>query len=44
MKPLIIFGNSESARMAYEYFTHDSKDYEVVAFAVDRDYIVNDDF
>jgi hypothetical protein len=28
---LIIFGNTEFAEIAYEYFTHDS-DYEVVAF------------
>lgn len=32
---LIIFGNSEIAACAYEYFTHDS-DYSVVAFTVDE--------
>ena len=35
---LIIFGNTEFAEIAYEYFTHDS-DYEVVAFCVHREYI-----
>lgn len=35
---LIIFGNTEFAEIAYEYFTHDS-DYEVVAFCVHRVYI-----
>ncbi len=35
---LIIFGNSEIAKCAYEYFTHDSE-YEVVAFTVDAAYI-----
>jgi sugar O-acyltransferase (sialic acid O-acetyltransferase NeuD family) len=33
-KNLIIFGIGETARLAYEYFTHDSK-YKVIAFVVD---------
>lgn len=37
-KKLIIFGLSNIAECAYEYFTHDS-DYEVVAFTVDKKYI-----
>lgn len=37
-KKLIIVGAGEFASIAYEYFTYDS-DYEVVAFAVDREYI-----
>lgn len=37
-KKLIIFGLSNIAECAYEYFTHDS-DYEVVAFTVDKAYI-----
>lgn len=36
---LIIFGNSEIAACAYEYFTHDS-DYTVVAFTADAEYCV----
>lgn len=35
---LVIFGNSEIAKCAYEYFTYDS-DFEVVAFTVDQQYI-----
>lgn len=35
---LIIIGDGETAEMTYEYFTHDS-DYEVVAFAVEKDYL-----
>jgi len=35
---IVIFGNSEIARCAYEYFTHDS-DHTVVAFTVDAQYI-----
>jgi len=37
-KKLIIVGDSAFAEVAYECFTHDS-DYEVVAFAVERDYL-----
>ncbi|MEY3850924.1 MAG: hypothetical protein RJA38_1365 [Bacteroidota bacterium] len=35
---LVIFGNTEFAEIAYEYFTHDSE-YDVVAFCVHREYI-----
>lgn len=35
---LIIIGDSAFAEVAYEYFSHDSQ-YEVVGFAVERDYI-----
>lgn len=35
---LVIVGDGEFAEIAYEYFTHDSP-YEVVAFAVERDYL-----
>lgn len=38
MSKLIIVGDSAFAEIAYEYFTHDSS-YDVVAFAVERDYI-----
>lgn len=38
MKKLVIFGVSEIAKCAYEYFKHDS-DYEVVAFTVDKNYV-----
>ncbi|MDB5037798.1 MAG: putative transferase [Bacteriovoracaceae bacterium] len=37
-KKLILIGDSLFAQIAYEYFTHDSE-YEVVAFAVERQYI-----
>ena len=37
-KPLIIFGLGQIAEMAWHSFTHDSE-YEVVAFAADRDYL-----
>jgi len=37
-KKLVLFGNTEFAEIAYEYFTHDS-DYEVVAFCVHRSYL-----
>lgn len=43
MKKLVIIGAGESATLAYEYFTHDSE-YEVVAFAVNKDYIKEDNF
>ncbi|NKB48013.1 MAG: sugar O-acyltransferase [Alphaproteobacteria bacterium] len=44
MKPLIIVGCSEIARLAYEYFTHDCDEYEVMVFTVDRDYIESNTF
>jgi sugar O-acyltransferase (sialic acid O-acetyltransferase NeuD family) len=37
-KQLIIIGAGETAMLAYEYFTYDS-DYNVVAFAVNREFI-----
>lgn len=37
-KSLVIIGIGETANLAYEYFMHDS-DYEVVAFAVNKEYI-----
>ena len=37
-KKLIIIGAGETANLAYEYFTYDSE-YEVVAFAVNEEYI-----
>ena len=40
-RKLIIGGDSLFAEIAYEYFTHDSE-YEVVAFAVEKDYITRD--
>ncbi|MBK8089875.1 MAG: acetyltransferase [Chitinophagaceae bacterium] len=36
-KKLVIYGLGETADLAYEYFTYDSI-YEVVAFAVDKEY------
>ena len=39
VKKLVIIGVGETAELAYEYFTHDSK-YEVVAFAVNEEFIV----
>jgi sugar O-acyltransferase (sialic acid O-acetyltransferase NeuD family) len=36
-RKLILLGDSAFAEVAFEYFTHDSP-YEVVAFAVDREY------
>ncbi|WP_085909924.1 acetyltransferase [Kiloniella majae] len=42
-RPLVIFGNAEIASLAKFYFTHDS-DYEVVAFAVDDDYVEESSF
>ena len=36
-RKLILIGDSAFAEVAFEYFTHDSP-YEVVAFAVDREY------
>ena len=40
-KKLLIIGDSAFAEIAYEYFTHDSE-YEVVAFAVEAQYIKRD--
>lgn len=37
-KKLVIIGAGELAMIAYEYFTYDSS-YEVVSFAVERDYL-----
>jgi len=37
-RPLVIIGAGEFARIACEYFTHDS-DYDVVAFSVEREYL-----
>jgi sugar O-acyltransferase (sialic acid O-acetyltransferase NeuD family) len=38
---IVIFGAGETAELAYEYFTVDSK-YKVVAFAVDKEYRQHD--
>lgn len=40
---LVIVGVGETARLAYEYFKHDS-DYEISAFAVNREYIKAENF
>jgi sugar O-acyltransferase (sialic acid O-acetyltransferase NeuD family) len=40
-RKLIIIGDSAFAEIAYEYFTHDSE-YEVVAFAVETEYLRRD--
>lgn len=40
---IVIFGTSEIARLACEYFTHDSE-YDVAGFTVDRDYMQGDMF
>jgi hypothetical protein len=40
-QPLILIGDSLFAEIAYEYFTHDS-DYQVVAFAVEKEYLKRD--
>jgi sugar O-acyltransferase (sialic acid O-acetyltransferase NeuD family) len=42
-KKLILLGDGLFAEIAHEYFTHDS-DYEVVAFAVEREYLKQDTF
>ena len=42
-KQIIIVGAGESAAIAYEYFTHDSP-YSIVGFAVEREYIVENEF
>lgn len=41
IKRLVIVGDGEFAEIAYEYFTHDSN-YEVVGFAVEKEYITKD--
>lgn len=38
MKPIVIFGASDAAQLAYYYFTRDSP-LEVVAFATDAEYL-----
>ncbi|MEP0113658.1 MAG: sugar O-acyltransferase, partial [Reichenbachiella sp.] len=35
---LVLFGYTEFAEIAYEYFTHDS-DFEVVGFCVHKEYL-----
>ncbi len=40
---IFLIGASETAYMAYEYFTHDSS-YEVCGFAVEAEFIVNKEF
>ena len=40
---VIIFGNSDSAELAYYYLTNDSN-YEVVAFTVNQEYLTEDTF
>lgn len=42
-KKLVIVGDGEFADIAYEYFTVDS-DYEVVGFAVEKEYLKRDSF
>ena len=42
-KPLVIFGIGEIAQMAYFYFSSDS-DYDVIAFTVDEQYIIDSEF
>src|SRR5689334_6065943 len=41
-KKLVLLGDSAFAEVAFEYFTHDSE-YEVVAFAVEREYLRRDE-
>lgn len=43
MKKLVIIGLGETAELAYHYFTDDSE-YEVVAFAADKEYVESDSF
>lgn len=43
IKKLLIFGVGETARLAYEYFTHDSH-YSVQGFLVNKDYKESDRF
>lgn len=42
-KKLVIIGAGETANLAYEYFTNDSE-YEVIAFSVNQEYIVESSF
>lgn len=42
-KPLVIFGLSEQAQLAYFFFSKDS-DYDVIAFTVDDAYITTKEF
>jgi sugar O-acyltransferase (sialic acid O-acetyltransferase NeuD family) len=42
-KPMVIFGASDIAQLAYYYFSTDST-YEVVAFTVDEAYITTNEF
>lgn len=42
MTKIIIFGGGETGILAYEYFSHDS-DYTVVAFAMDKEYIAENE-
>lgn len=42
-KSLVIIGTGEFGEIAYEYFTDDSE-YEVVAFAVEREYLSSNEF
>ncbi|MDR2979389.1 MAG: acetyltransferase, partial [Bacteroidales bacterium] len=43
MKPLVIFGAGDIARLAYWYFSHDTN-MKVVAFCVDRGYLQEETF
>jgi len=43
LKKLIIVGLGETAELAYHYFMNDSE-YEVVAFAADKEYVESDSF
>jgi sugar O-acyltransferase (sialic acid O-acetyltransferase NeuD family) len=42
-KKIVIFGTGKLAEVAHYYFTHDSP-YEVVAFAVDREFLQSNEF
>jgi sugar O-acyltransferase (sialic acid O-acetyltransferase NeuD family) len=42
-KPLVIFGSGDIAQLAHHYFSTDSN-YEVVAFTVDANYIMESEF
>lgn len=43
MRQLVIFGTGDIAELAHYYFSTDSE-YEVVAFVVDREYLVHESF
>ena len=43
MEKIVIFGTSQLASLAHFYFVHDSP-HEVVAFTLDRDYLIEDEF